>query len=167
MATWLWPGPRFCTVNPGTFAATSSIVSAPRSRSSDSVGAVTEIGTSSTVSSFLRAVTVISSVTFGFFSFSAVFFFSSGCGGGGVVWARRGVNVERKRATARSFRIIFLLLANGTIAEIILCEVTPSIKENKLSGTLERIERRYLRRVAGVDDRDFPLPDHRCVVAVR
>ena len=65
MATWLWPGPRFCTVKPATLADTSSIVSAPTSRSFCSDGADTDIGTSCTVSSRFRAVTTISSVTLG------------------------------------------------------------------------------------------------------
>src|SRR5258708_11060043 len=79
MATWLWPGPRFCTVTPATFAAMPSIVSTPRLRSTAAVGAATEKGAFCRVSSRKREVTVISSVTTGVFSSSAVL-----AGGGGV-----------------------------------------------------------------------------------
>ena len=61
MATWLWPGPRFCTVNPATLAATPSMLSTPRRCSCCSVGAATEKGTSSRVCSRRMAVTVTSS----------------------------------------------------------------------------------------------------------
>jgi hypothetical protein len=61
IATWLCPGPRFCTVKPATFAATSSMSSAPRARSSPSVGAAIEKGTSERLCSRSMAVTVTSS----------------------------------------------------------------------------------------------------------
>ena len=60
IATVLCPGPRFWTLNPATFAATSSIVWAPRSRRVSSVGAATESGVDSTVSSRFIAVTLVS-----------------------------------------------------------------------------------------------------------
>ena len=52
-------------MNPATFAATPSMSSTPRSRSTSSVGAATENGTSCTVSSRFIAVTVISSLNDG------------------------------------------------------------------------------------------------------
>ena len=59
MATWLWPGPRFWTLNPACVVAMSSMVSAPRARSSDAVGAAMEKGTSFNSCSRSVAVTVI------------------------------------------------------------------------------------------------------------
>ena len=64
IATWLWPGPRFCTVKPATFAATSSMSVAPRTRSVSSLVADKEKGTFLTTSSRFMAVTVISSERF-------------------------------------------------------------------------------------------------------
>jgi hypothetical protein len=61
MATWLWPGPRFCTLKPATSRATPSMSSMPRERRSASVGAATEKGVSCTVVSRFMAVTVTSS----------------------------------------------------------------------------------------------------------
>src|SRR5688572_13696074 len=67
----------------------SSIVSAPRSRNCASLGATMDIGTSCAVSSRLRAVTTISSVTF------------CGSGGGGGVWAKIGREVTPMIVTMR------------------------------------------------------------------
>ncbi len=61
MATWLWPGPRFCTLKPATFAATPSRSVTPRRCSTSSVGAATEKGTSCSVDSRFSEVTVTSS----------------------------------------------------------------------------------------------------------
>jgi hypothetical protein len=52
-------------VKPPTFAATPSMFSTPRARRISSVGAATEKGTSSTVDSRFKAVTVISSLNCG------------------------------------------------------------------------------------------------------
>src|SRR6185436_17322920 len=63
IATWLWPGPRFCTLKLATLRATPSMSSTPRLRSSSSVGAATENGTSRSVDSRFSEVTVISSAS--------------------------------------------------------------------------------------------------------
>ena len=58
--TWLWPGPRFCTVRPATLRDTSSMFVAPNWSSCSPVRALMANGTSCSDSARFRAVTVIS-----------------------------------------------------------------------------------------------------------